>query len=121
MKKALIVLVLATLIGGCATAKAPQLGMRYELDGSGNMVQRQYVMPTAETSACVAGGINWCIAALIGVGVVVGVYGLDRIYSKNNNETTSTTTNTIPLVPSGGSSSTQWSSDFIAPVYTTVN
>ena len=119
MKKVLIILAIATLIGGCATA-TPQFGMRYELDGSGNMVQRQYVMPTESTSACVMGGINWCIATLIGVGVLVGVYGLDRILSDDDPEPVQQA-NTPWALPAGGSTQTSYSNSYILPDFQVVN
>jgi len=119
MKKALTVMVVALLIGGCATA-TPQFGMRYELDSAGDLVQRQYVMPTAETSACVAGGINWCIAALIGVGVVAGVYGLDRILSDDDPAPVQQA-NTPWALPAGGSTQASYSNSYILPDFQVVN
>ncbi|RKZ67281.1 MAG: hypothetical protein DRQ44_05795 [Gammaproteobacteria bacterium] len=125
MKRILTPVVLSAVLALGACASAPTIQTRYELDANDQLVQRQYT--TTDTSgACTTGGFNWCVAGAITAGVLIGVWGLDRIFN-DDNESTSTTVTPYqsPLVPASGFSTTtttnEFDNEFITPGYVTVN
>jgi len=103
-------------LGACTTA-APPMQTRYALSQNGNITSYQY-QPPANGSACTTGSINWCVAAAITAGVLVGVWGLDRVFNKPDTSEPSAPSN--PLIASGGSSTSEWSTDFLVPTWTPV-
>jgi len=116
MKRMILIAALLAL-GACASA--PTMQTRYALDSGGNLVEQQYM--TQKASGCEAGSINWCVAGAIVAGVVLGVWGLDRVFN-DDDEPTQTMS---PLTPSNGFSTTTTTSEFdntfITPGFVTVN
>jgi len=123
MKKFLLLVPALLIFAGCAST-VPTMQTRYELDANDNLVQRQY-MTTSDSTACDWGSFNWCVAGGITAGVLLGVWGLDRIFNDDDNSTTKEVPYQSPLVPASGFSTTTTTSEFdnqfITPGYVTVN
>jgi len=118
MKRLMTTALLSTMlaIGGCATAP-PTIQSRYELDDTGNIVQRQYVQPAPETTSKLAE-----TALIIGLGII-GLYFVGEVFDVWEDDPAPAAAPAQPvnqLVPKGGTSQSSWTTDFIAPTWTTV-
>lgn len=116
MKRAILIAV-TLFLGACATAQ-PTLRTTYGLDASGNLVERQVLVPAADNgSSKVLESV-----AIIGLGIV-GLYFVGELFDVwDDDKPQAAAAPVSPLVPSSGMQYqvTGFNSEFIAPVYQTV-
>lgn len=114
MKKLLILVPAILIFAGCAMQQQPTMGMRYALDGNGNLTQQQYLIPAPPPD-------NRLLETLAVVGLgLVGFYFVGEAFDIWDKDPAPALAQSNPtgLVASGGQ--TSWSTDFIQPVYQTV-
>jgi len=109
----LLLLIPMLIFAGCATQPA-QMQTRYVLDNAGNLQQQQYFTPDNSDK-------YWKTVVIVGASVlgVAGIVWLIDEWKEPDEVTVQTQDN--PLIAKGGSSMTEWTTDFVAPVYQTVN
>ena len=97
-------------IGGCATAPST-IQTRYELDGTGNLVQRQYVQPASDTNSKVLE-----TALIIGLGII-GFYAVGAAFDVWDSDSPAPAAAPVNngLVPKSGT--TSFSNEFYQPTY----
>jgi len=116
MKKALTIMIVTLLISGCVT-KPAQVQTRYELDGSGDIVQRQYMVPAQDDNRVLES------AMIIGLGLV-GLYFVGELFDvwdedQSSNRNSSNTSQQLPFVlPASSSVST--TNSYILPDFQVV-
>ena len=109
MKRIILIAALLSL-GACASA--PTMQTRYGLDGAGNLTQQQYIVDGSDTNSKV-----WESVAVIGAGII-GFYFIGELFDVWDSDDPAPVASSPGLTASGGTSMTEWTTDFIYPSWT---
>ena len=108
------IIALAAILSLGACAGAPQFKTQYALNQEGNLVERQVLVDSG--GACDASGINWCVVGGITAGVLLGIWGLDRIYG-DDDEPAPAQVVQPDVLATGGSQQSSWTTDYVQQTY----
>ena len=110
MKK-LAILIPMLIFAGCASTQ-PTMQTRYVLNSAGDLQEQQYYTPNNDDK-------YWKTGAIIGASII-GIAGLAWLideWREPNEVTVEAAPQSSQLFPTGGTTQSSWSTDFVQPVY----